>query len=576
MNGDGAINSFDINVFINMVTQILPHSRRYVYDEENRLTAVTDIDDVALFEIDYDALGRRIETRDYADDSDPCDMGDTMVTTRHAYAGLNTIEEYVWCDIDQDEATEPTEWFVAREFLWGDRFPEPLMMVDHTDAGDGAAGTAEVLHYVRDALGSVVGLVDAGDPDATPDAIPAKLVERYDYDPYGKTYVEYWDATGGTGGEGAWVRTADAASHFGNPFMWTSQRYDRTVGLYHFPFRSYSPELGRWMQRDPLGYVDGVNVYEYVGSMPTAFGDPTGLTSVAPGTTPGWDPMNPDGWHPPMIPPDDGEYGPDGMGPPAPPLPGPCGDGSGDGGSGVGPDGGGAGAGGSGEPQTIEEAVALIKLLLGISDFREPDGWDLAQYLDFIQRLYDDFNAGIPKITPRIEVHVNTGGALPSDGHVWIDVFVDGVRVGGGFWPSGGVGRIGFVTGEDFPGHWRDDTWSEVVIPDETFIIPVTVQQARRAKVGMAVRKSPPWKIAQVYNKKNTCVDATVSVMRSAGLPVTDAYKPWGIGEPEGLAAYLRRVEQTGWRNWDPPSGRRGTGGRHIRGPGNDPIWVEP
>ena len=66
-------------------------------------------------------------------------MGDTMVTTRHAYAGLNTIEEYVWCDIDQDEATEPTEWFVAREFLWGDRFPEPLMMVDHTDAGDVAA-----------------------------------------------------------------------------------------------------------------------------------------------------------------------------------------------------------------------------------------------------------------------------------------------------------------------------------------------------------------------------------------------------------------------------------------------------
>ena len=226
-----------------------------------------------------DALGRRIETRDYADDSDPCDMGDTMVTTRHAYAGLNTIEEYVWCDIDQDEATEPTEWFVAREFLWGDRFPEPLMMVDYTDAGDVAAGTEEVLHYVRDALGSVVGLVDAGDPDATPEPVPAKLVERYDYDPYGKTYVEFWDATGGTGGEGAWIRTADAASHFGNPFMWTSQRYDQTVGLYHFPFRSYSPELGRWMQRDPLGYVDGVSLYQYVGCHPTILGDPLGLQS---------------------------------------------------------------------------------------------------------------------------------------------------------------------------------------------------------------------------------------------------------------------------------------------------------
>ena len=260
-----------------MLLLALPEPRRYVYDEENRLTAVTDIDDVALFEIDYDALGRRIETRDYGDDSDPCDLGDTMVTTRHAYAGLNAIEEYVWCDDNEDEATAPSEWLLAREFLWGDRFPEPLMMVDHTDAGEmTAAEGAEVLHYVRDALGSVVGLVDADDPDATPDPIPAKLVERYDYDPYGKTYVEYWDATAG-GGAGAWIRTADAASHFGNPFMWTSQRYDQTVGLYHFPFRSYSPELGRWLQRDPLGYVDGVSLYQYVGSHPTMFADPLGL-----------------------------------------------------------------------------------------------------------------------------------------------------------------------------------------------------------------------------------------------------------------------------------------------------------
>ena len=293
-------------------------------------------------------------------------------------------------------STEPSEWFVAREFLWGDRFPEPLMMVDHTDAGDKTAAEGpEVLHYVRDALGSVVGLVDAGDPDATPDAIPAKLVERYDYDPYGKTYVEYWDATGGTGGEGAWIRTADAASHFGNPFMWTSQRYDQTVGLYHFPFRSYSPELGRWMQRDPLGYVDGVNMYEYVGSMPTAFGDPTGLTSVAPGTTPGWDPMSPDGWHPPMLPPDEGEYGPDGMGPPAPPLPGPCGDGSGTGGSGAGPDGDGGDTDPFPEsPVSIEELKAFLRL-------HSPD--DLATLLNLAaKRDYEAFLAWLRGLIERL------------------------------------------------------------------------------------------------------------------------------------------------------------------------------
>ena len=150
-------------------------------------------------------------------------------------------------------------------------------MVHWTAAGDVAAGSEEVLHYVRDALGSVVGLLDAGEPDATPEPVPPRLVERYDYDPYGKTYIEHWDATAG-GGSGAWVRhEPDEPSAFGNTFMWTGQRHDVAIGLYHFPFRTYSPRLGRWLQRDPLGYVDGVNMYEYVSSEPMRLVDALGL-----------------------------------------------------------------------------------------------------------------------------------------------------------------------------------------------------------------------------------------------------------------------------------------------------------
>jgi len=162
------------------------------------------------------------------------------------------------------------------------RFPEPLVLVDWTAAGDVAAGSEEVLHYIRDALGSVVGLLDAGEPDATPEPVPARLVERYDYDPYGKTYIAHWDATAG-GGSGAWVRhEPDEPSAFGNPFMWTGQRHDVAIGLYQFPFRTYSPRLGRWLQRDPLGYVDGVNLVEYVRSMVNRFVDPLGLTDEPP------------------------------------------------------------------------------------------------------------------------------------------------------------------------------------------------------------------------------------------------------------------------------------------------------
>ena len=44
---------------------------------------------------------------------------------------------------------------------------------------------------------------------------------------------------------------------------------------------SYSPTLGRWVQQDPAGYVDGLNLYESAVSNPIGFLDPLG-TAVRP------------------------------------------------------------------------------------------------------------------------------------------------------------------------------------------------------------------------------------------------------------------------------------------------------
>ena len=50
----------------------------------------------------------------------------------------------------------------------------------------------------------------------------------------------------------------------------------QAVGAYCVRFRWYVPETGRWLQRDPAGYVDGANSYGYVNSAPQQL-DPLGL-----------------------------------------------------------------------------------------------------------------------------------------------------------------------------------------------------------------------------------------------------------------------------------------------------------
>jgi RHS repeat-associated protein len=60
-------------------------------------------------------------------------------------------------------------------------------------------------------------------------------------------------------------------------FAFTGQAWLPQIGMYYYKARMYSPKLGRFMQVDPLGYADGVNLYGYVRGDPLNNTDPSGL-----------------------------------------------------------------------------------------------------------------------------------------------------------------------------------------------------------------------------------------------------------------------------------------------------------
>jgi RHS repeat-associated protein len=115
-----------------------------------------------------------------------------------------------------------------------------------------------ITHYFcRDHLGSTMAVIAAASNTVT---------QRYTYDAYGNVTLR--DAAGNPALPGAILWTN---------YLYTGREWQSEIGLYNYRNRFYHPEIGRFLQPDPIGFGGAdVNWYAYVGNATTRSTDPFG------------------------------------------------------------------------------------------------------------------------------------------------------------------------------------------------------------------------------------------------------------------------------------------------------------
>jgi RHS repeat-associated protein len=94
-----------------------------------------------------------------------------------------------------------------------------------------------------------------------------KVVESYRYTAFGEETI--FDEMG----------NAMAQSLIGNPWRFWGKRSDSESTLLYFGQRYYDPKVGRWISADPLGEIDGPNLYCFVHNNPLKYTDYWGYSS---------------------------------------------------------------------------------------------------------------------------------------------------------------------------------------------------------------------------------------------------------------------------------------------------------
>jgi RHS repeat-associated protein len=204
------------------------------YDAQNRLLSATKNGVTMSFQ--YDGLNRQVSRTV------------SGTTTYSTWDGWDLVEEY----------TNDLNLVIQARYLYG---PSGLVKELQNNR-----------YYCQDGSGSTALLADN----------TADLLEWYRYDLQGAPFFY------------APNDTQLSASNYSVRHLFTGQQWYSDIDLYDLRNRFYSPDLGRFLQPDPIGFRgDRSNLYRYCGNSPVTRWDPFGLQVSVPtkmdgSGDPGW------------------------------------------------------------------------------------------------------------------------------------------------------------------------------------------------------------------------------------------------------------------------------------------------